>query len=232
MRKILAVVAFSLFVCSNVSYGQMATEEKSSTQYVTNTPIKAYPAIERISGSPYEEKEFSKGNVLKDGKLLATGVAIRYNALRDEIEIKRKADDHNRTARVMVKSPDIYAKILNKTFVYVPNKEGLTTSGYFLVLHEGEKYDLYKKITKEYLEGSESMTSLTRDIPAMYKEKEFYYLADKETGAIKAFPKSRNGKFGMFGDKKKALKKHANENHLNINKEYALVKLMRYYDSL
>ncbi|GAB5401701.1 MAG: hypothetical protein Aureis2KO_32860 [Aureisphaera sp.] len=232
MKKVLAVFAFAVVLVPNIALGQMASEETSSTQYVSNTPIKAYPVMERISGSPYEVKEFALGNILKDGKVLASNVAIRYNALRDEIEIKRKIDDHNRTARVMVKSPDIYAKILNKVFVYVPNKEGLTTSGYFMVLHEGEKYDLYKKITKEYLEGSESMSGLTRDIPAMYKEKEFHYLADKESGKVKAFPKSRNGKFNLLSDKKKELKKYANDNNLNVNKEYALVKLLRYYETL
>ncbi len=233
MKKQLAILAFSLFLVGSSSvFGQMASDEQSPTQYVSNTPIKAYASTERISGSPYENVEFRKGNIIRDGKVLASGVAIRYNALRDEIEVKTKIDDHNRTARVMVKSPDVYAKILNKVFVYVPNKEGLTTSGYFMVVHEGEKFDLYKKITKEYSEGSESMSGLTRDIPALYKEKQFYFLADKESGSVKAFPKSRNGKFSILGNKKKELKKYANENRLNINKEYALVKLLRYYDSL
>ncbi|MDC8005781.1 hypothetical protein POV27_17140 [Aureisphaera galaxeae] len=232
MKKVLAVLTFALLICSQFAYGQMATEETSSTQYVTNRPIKAYPTVERISGSPYENQEFAIGNILKDGKILAGNIAIRYNALRDEIEVKRKIEDHNRTARVMTRSPEVYAKILNKLFVFVPNKEGLSASGYFLVLHEGEKYDLYKKITKEYVEGSESMSGLTRDIPAMYKEKEFYYLADKEAGTIKAFPKSRNGKFSLLGKKKKELKKYANENRLNVNKEYALVKLLKYYETL
>jgi len=218
-------VAFGVFA-------QNPNNLNNSSQFVSSTSIKAYPANERISGSPYENADFVKGNIYKDGGLLANGVAVRYNAVRDEIEIKKEVDDHNRTGKVMVKSPDLYVKILNKVFVFVNKKEGIDKPGYFMVLHEGTDYNLYKKVKKEYIEGAESMNSLTRDIPAMYKEHISYYLVEKQSGELKEFPSSKGGKFNVFGNKKKQLKNYAKEEKLNINKEYALVKVVKQFDTM
>lgn len=231
MKKVLALAAFVALLTSTNLTAQNAPEERSNTQYITNTPIKAYPRVERISGSPYENEEFAIGSILIDGKVVRNNVAVRYNALRDEMEIKNKIDDHNRNGRVLTKSTDVYVKILNKTYIYSISKDDIP-AGYYLALYEGEKFDLYKKTYKEYLDGAESMTGVTRGIPAMYKEKEGYFLLNKQDGSLKALPKSRNGKLGMFKDKKKEMKSYASENKLNINKEYALVKLLKHYDTL
>lgn len=229
LKTSLTLLAFA------VAFGtqaQNANNLENSSEFVSGTPIKAYPANERISGSPYENEDFASGNVYKNGSLLANGVAVRYNAVRDEMEIKEKLDDHNRTGKVMVKSPEVYVKILNKVFVFVNKNEGIDKPGYFMVLHEGANYDLYKKVRKEYIEGAESMNSLTRDIPAMYKEQITYYLVEKQSGALKEFPSSKGGKFNMFGNAKKQMKSYAKEEQLNINKEYALVKVVKQFDSL
>ncbi len=233
MRSIFTLVVVFFFSASiQLANAQMAPAEQTTTQYVTNKPITPYPVYERISGSPYESKEFMVGKIMKDGKILANNVALRYNAMKDEMEVKYKLEDHNRTGRVMVKSSDIYAKILNKTFVYVGNQEGLDSAGYFVVVYEGENYNLFKKITKEWIEGAEAMTSLTRDIPAMYKEKEFYYLVEKQSGKVTMFPNSRSGKMNMFGAKKKEMKRYAAEKKININKKYALLRMVKHFDTL
>ena len=214
------------------TFAQNANDLDNSSQFVSGISIKAYPANERISGSPYENEDFANGNIYKDGKLLANGVAVRYNAVRDEIEIKKQLDDHNRTGKVMIKSPDLYTKNLNKVFVFVNKNEGIDRPGYFMVLHEGSEYDLYKKIKKEYVEGAEAMNSLTRDIPAMYKEQITYFLVEKQSGIMKEFPSSKGGKFNMFGNAKKQLKNYAKEEKLNINKEYALAKIVKQFDTM
>lgn len=233
MKQSIAVLFLAFCILTPLtSIAQMAPAEQTTTEYVTNKPITPYPSYERISGSPYETKEFELGNIMKDGEILANNVALRYNVMKDEIEVKSSLESHNRTGRVMVKASDIYAKIFNKTFVYVPNQDGLDTAGYFVVVFEGDNYNLFKKITKEYIEGAEAMTSLTRDIPAMYKEKEFFYLVEKSSGNVKVFPNSRSAKFNLFGDKKKALKRYASEEKLNINKDYALLKIVKHFDTL
>lgn len=231
MKKVFALALLVMTsIVSNTAFGQMATDEQTISQFVTNTPIKAYPSAARITGSPYENELFVLGSIMKDGKALASNVALRYNAMRDEIEVKNSIDAHNRTARVLKQQPDIYVKILNKLFVFVANENG--KSGYFMALSEGDKFHLYKKVKKEYEEGMTSVSSLTRDVPAGYKDKEIYFLVSKDTNELTEFPNSRNGKFGVFGKKKKEMKNYASSTKLNVNKEYALIKLVQHFNTL
>lgn len=231
MKKVFALALLMITpLVSNSVFGQMAIDEQTISQFVTNTPIKAYPNSGRITGSPYENESFMLGSIMKDGKALASNVALRYNAMRDEIEVKNSIDAHNRTARVLKQQPEIYVKILNKLYVFASNDTG--NNGYFMVLTEGEKFHLYKKIQKEFVEGMTSVSSLTRDVPAGYKNKEVYYLVSKDTAEYTEFPNSRNGKFSTFGKKKKAMKNYANTTKLNVNKEYALVKMVQHYNTL
>ena len=221
-----------LFTISFGGFAQMETEEETKDKYLTNVPITINPEAVNFIGSPYENEEFVLGNVYKSGKMVASNVALRYNALRDEFEVKASIDAPNSTAKVMMRNPDIYVKMLNNVYVYAAPKEGVNRPGYFMVLFEGENADLYKKISKEFVEGMAATTSLTRDIPSTYKEKEAYYLLNKKSNNFQEFPNSRNAKFGLFKDKKKELKNYSKEEKLNINKEYALVKLVKYYNTL
>ncbi len=230
MQKLLLTLL--LFTISFGSFAQMETEEETKNKYLTNVPITINSEAINYSGSAYENENFVLGNIYKSGRIVASNVALRYNALRDEIEVKASLDASNSTAKVMMRNPDIYVKMLNNVFVYAAPKEGVDRPGYFLVLFEGENADLYKKISKEFIEGMAATTSLTRDIPSSYKEKEAYFLLNKKANTFQEFPSSRNAKFGLFDDKKKELKNYSKEEKLNINKEYALVKLVKYYNTL
>ncbi|MEZ4875651.1 MAG: hypothetical protein R2793_09460 [Flavobacteriaceae bacterium] len=230
MRK-LAFFLLSLGISLSAN-AQMGTDENTNDQYLTNTRITFKPEEVHYVGSAYENEDFVKGNVFKNGKVIANQVGIRYNALRDEMEIKTDISQSNTSARIMIKSPDIYVRILNKMFVYSPQKEGIDKGGYFISLFEGDKAHLYKKITKEFVAGMEATTSITRDIPDSYKERETYYLFDKNLGVFHEFPNSKGGKLSLFKDQKKAVKEYTKKEKLNLNKEYALIKLVRFYNTL
>lgn len=229
MKKI---VASLLFLTTLGLFAQQQTEEISTDAYLTNRPITFKPEEVHYAGSAYENQEFVNGYIFKNGKALASNVPLRYNALRDEFEVKENPSAPNQTAKVMVKDPDIYVKILNKLFVFYPKKEGIDRPGYFLVLAEGDKADLCKKISKEFIEGQEAVTSMTRSIPPTYKEHEDYYLFHKTSDTFEKFPSSRNRKFNLFGDAKKEVKSYAKKEDLNVNKEWALKKVVKHYNSL
>jgi hypothetical protein len=233
MKNVLALVLISLLVFNtSTSFAQMGTEEQESTNYLTNKAITINPAESNFSGSAYENEEFVRGYVFKDGKTLASNVALRYNAKRDEIEVKKSLNASNESARVLVKNDDIYIKILNKVFVYSPVRKGIDKAGYFMVIHEGANYSLYKKLTKKFLEGREAANSITRDTPPAFQDKEVYYLVNKTDGSFTIFPRSRKGKLKVFATNKKEIKNYVKSNRLNINKDYDLAKLVKFYDTL
>ena len=233
MKNVLSITIFSLFfLTSFFASAQMDTDEADTDRYYTNRAITINANERNFSGSAYENKEFMNGYVFKNGKTLASNVALRYNAKRDEMEVKNSLNSSNANARVLVKSDDIYIKILNKVFVYTPVKEGIDKAGYFMVLQEGDNYSLYKKITKKFIEGRESVNSITRDTPPAFKNKVVYYLVNKSDGSFTSFPKSRKGKLKVFTQYKKEIKDFVKSNSLNLNKDYALAKLVKYYDTL
>lgn len=230
MKKIFTTLLF-LSICLG-AFAQMEREEETTTKYLTNVPITINPNAINITGSAYENEAFVLGNVYKNEKIIASNVALRYNALRDEFEVKKDLAAPITDAKVMTRNPNIYVKINNKLFIYADPNDGVRRPGYYLVLFEGENVDLYKKISKEFVEGMAATTSLTRDIPSSYKEKEGYFLFDKKANSFKEFPNSKNAKFSLFNDKKKELKNYSKEENLNINREYSLIKLVEYYNSL
>jgi hypothetical protein len=233
MKNILPIALFSfLFLSTSLSVAQMGTEEVGAIHYMTNRPITINPNAHNCSGSVYENEEFVIGYIFKNGKILASNVALRYNAERDEIEVKKSLRVSNSTAKVLIKHEDIYIKILNKLIVYTPIKDGIDRAGYFMVLQEGDNYALYKKIQKKFIEGRESVNSITRDTPPAFKNVEVYYLVNKAKGSFNKFPKSKKGKLKVFSRNTKEVKNYVNANKLNVNKEYALAKLVKFYDTL
>jgi hypothetical protein len=233
MKNILPIALFSfLFLTTFLSVAQMGTEEVGAAHYMTNKSIRIYPNQSNYAGSVYENEEFVNGYIFRNGKTLASNVGLRYNAKRDEIEVKKSLRVSNSTAKVLVKHEEIYIKILNKLFVYSPIKDGIDKAGYFMVLQEGDNYALYKKIQKKFIEGRESVNSITRDTPPAFKNVEVYYLVNKANGSFNEFPKSRKKKLKLFTKNTKEVKNYVNANKLNVNKEYALVKLVKFYDTL
>lgn len=230
MRKVFACLFFIVSIAA--ASAQNVPQDPTTDQYLTNRSITFKAEEVHYAGSAYENKEFVSGSIFKNEQILASNIPLRYNAFRDEIEVKSDLSAPDASAKVMARNPEIYVKIFNKMIVFSGNKQGVDRPGYFVILAEGEKVDLYKKIKKEFIEGSVAMSSLTRDIPPTYKEKEIYYLVDKSSGAFVEFPSSKNAKFNVFKDKKKEIKNYASREGLNVNKESALKQVVLYYNTL
>lgn len=228
MKILIAAVSL---LCISATFAQNGIDRPETDDYLTTRYITPPNDPLDIAGSPYAEEDFQSGNVYKNGKLVASNVAIRYNVSRDEVEIKGEAAASDRQARVLKTNPDIYVRVLNDVYVYVKPSTEEAPFGYFEVLHEGENYHLYKKLKKEFIEGKKAINSVARDIPPTYKDREDLYLV-QPNGTITELSGSRNRKIKAFPSHNKELKKYIKENDLNINKEYSLKKLVAYYNTL
>lgn len=180
-------------------------------------------------GTPYNHPNFLSGNIYKEGSLLAENIAIRYNAIADEMEVKETIASPEEDARVLTKSPDIYVKILKDIYVFVPYQGGIEEGGYFEVLQEGKTVAVYKKHIKDFTPSKKATSSLTKEVPANFKDKPIYYLVTKE-GKFYQMPKSRSKKLKVFKEKQKDVKKYVKEKNLDLNKEEDLLKAVRFFD--
>lgn len=232
MRRISVVFTLALFTfISYNSSAQGVFNDPETDNFISKRSITFPDHGYTYTGSPYANKAFQAGFVFNDGVILASNVALRYNAARDEFEIKKSLNTSNYAAKVLVQSEDIYVKINNRLFVFINKNEENGTGGYYEVLHDGERLSLYKKLTKEFIEGKKAVNSIAADILPMYKEKEDLYIMN-EDNELSELPGSRNGKINSFSGNKKLIKQHIRDKKLNVNKQYDLIKLMNYYDSL
>ncbi|MAZ73567.1 MAG: hypothetical protein CMC70_10525 [Flavobacteriaceae bacterium] len=190
-----------------------------------------YTNTDSYKGTPYNNPSFLSGNVYDKNKLLASNVALRYNAMADEIEIKESLETPISKARPLPKSPDIYVKIMQAIFVFVPYQGGIEGGGYFQVLYEGTKVDVFKKLNKKFYPAKPAKTSITRDVLAKFIDNPVYYLVS-ENGKFYELPSSRSKKLKVFGKNEALIKKYVAENNLNLNEEEDLITAVKYFNSL
>lgn len=190
-----------------------------------------YKDMASYTGTPYNNPSFLLGNVYENKKLLARNVALRYNAVADEIEVKESLETPMSKAKPLPKSPDIFVKIVNDIFVFVAYLGGIENGGYFQVLHEGDKIDVFKKLNKKFYPAKPAKTSITRDILARFEDNPVYYLVSKN-GKFYELPPSRSKKLKVFGKNQEVIKRFISKNKLNLNYEEDLIETIVYFNSL
>lgn len=237
MKKTIAILAILISISGSVNSQTFNGKQFASDLFLIDEYIKrqakgiSFQDTDLYTGTPYNNPSYLPGNIYKEGQLLAENVPIRYNAIADEMEIKERFDVSDDEAKVLTKSPDIFVKINSQIFVFVPYQGGIEEGGYFEVLYEGSQVDLYKKHIKDFSEEKKATSSLTRDVPANFKDEPVYYMVTKK-GKFYEFPNSRNRKFKVFGDKEKAVKQYVKENRLDLNAEKDLLRTVKYFETI
>lgn len=198
---------------------------KRQDKFVDYTDTASY------KGTPYNNPSFLLGNIYENKKLLASNVALRYNVIADEIEVKEYLETPINKARPLPKSPDVFVKIVNDIFVFVPYQGGIEGGGYFHVLYEGDKISVFKKLNKKFYPAVPAKTSITRDILAKFEDKPVYYLVSKN-GKFYELPSSRSKKLKVFGKNENIIKTFLANNKLNLNNEDDLIETIIYFNSL
>lgn len=224
-----------LILCFSVGFNSIAQNatdlDQTNNEYLSTKTVPIYTGVDKYAGSPYSKENFERGNVFKNGKLVANNVGLRYNVKQEHIELKQDLNSTKIVANVVKPSEEIYVKIANNVYIFFASQSEEMQDGYYLVLHEGEKLNFYKKEIKEFIEGKKSINSITRDIAPSYKDKEAYYVADN-SGTLIKLANSRNNRLNVFPDSKKELKRYIKDKRLNISKEADFLKLIRYYNTI
>jgi len=239
MKKLIlvaVVLCISLDVSAQAFDGIYGNRQFTNDLYQMDEYIKRqksgidFSDTSSYTGTPYNNPSYLNGNVYKNDELWATNVGLRYNAMADEIEIKETLATPDGEAKVLTKSPDVYVKILNDIYIFAPYKGGIEGGGYFHVLFEGDKIGLFKKPKKSFTKAKKASTSITRDMPANFKDKPVYYIVDKD-GKFFELPSSRSKKLKVFGKNKDAIKSYVREKALDLNEERDLIRVIKHFDT-
>ncbi len=236
MKKIILTLTICVLTL-NTAIAQFDAAMFVSDAFLLDTYIKRqnkginFKDTKSYKGTPYNNPNYLLGNIYKEGKLLANNIAIRYNAIADEMEVKQYPSDSDDNARVLTKSQDIYVKIIDAIYVFVPYQGGIEKGGYFQVIFEGNNIALYKKHVKDFSPEKKATSSITKTLPAVFKDKPVFYLVTKK-GTFYQMPKSKSKKLKVFGEKQNKMKDFTKQNSLDLNKEQDLLTAIKYYDTL
>lgn len=231
MKKkfLITISIIALFYSVNIN-AQSEFNETDIDSYISQRSVEVYLEAD-FTGTPYKDKMFKNGTILKNGVPLAKNIGLRYNASKDLFEVKKSSVLKDDEAKVLKSSSDLFIKIGNENYVFLAPNENNSTQGYFLIDYKSDKTSLFKKIKKEYIPEQKAYTSLASNIAANYKEKLSLYLYTND-GLLIELPGSKSKRLKAFGDKSKDIKLFVKEKKINLNKEDGLIEVIKYYDTL
>ena len=87
-----------------------------------------------------------------------------------------------------------------------------------MVISQGDKLTVYKKIIKDFVEGKESANSYSRDVPDTFKEKEQLYIVSN-TGSLTKLPKGKAKREKLLVSKENQMSLYIQTNNLNLRRE-------------
>jgi hypothetical protein len=218
-------IGYSFAIAQNIN-SQRQTELFARNAYKYDTSTIYDPANpENYKGTPYHSDNFLTGNVYIENELILSNVALRYNAIADEIEFKESLNSNDKEVKALVKSKEIYAKIMKDIFVFIPSE------GYYLVVFDGDNFSLLKKVTKKYFPAKKAKNNYERSTLAEFEDR-FSYSIYTRNGEMMEFPKSKSKKLKVFGNSEKLIKDYIKKYNLDLNKEKDLKKVIIYLDGV
>ena len=182
-----------------------------------------------FQGSPYISEDFLPATIFYGDENVGN-IFYRYNALNEEIEIKRYNNDD---LPVQGLSRDKKISILSngnrmsfKTFTTSDNN---TVNGYLTSIIDGETYDLYKRNYVKFTEGKPAANSFVKAVPSRFTQFTEYYFQKEGVNRMDEI-KLKNRQLLKLLDKdtEAKLKDYLKSNDLNIKEEADLLKAFNF----
>ena len=100
-----------------------------------------------------------------------------------------------------------------------------------MVIAEGGKLNVYKKIIKEFVEGKRFANSYSRAVPDTFKEKEQLYIVSA-TGSLTKIPKGKTKREKLFVSQQNQMSSYIETNNLNLRREKDFNQALDYFNAL
>ncbi|WP_091902476.1 hypothetical protein [Maribacter stanieri] len=188
--------------------------------------------LDKFQGSPYTSNTFAP-TVLKYNDEVVGSIYYRYNALNEEIEIKKTASEEE-AYQALVKDKEISLLINSKPLsfkTFVTDKKA-TINGYLSLIEKGSQYDLYERTLVKFTEGQPAQNSFVAAVPSRFTKFTEFYFQKTGVNRIDQIPQKNNKLLKLVDDsKKEELKIFLKENNLNIKSKQDLIKVFEYLNS-
>jgi len=187
--------------------------------------------IKDLKGSPYINPKFLP---VKVDKIPGKKWSARYNAFRDEIEIKKENSSSNFVLNKKSKFSKIEfisSKIILQPYNYIEN--GKNIRGYLSQLNHGGPSLLLKKQSITFIDAKPPKTGYDTGKPAQFKKTKdkYFFKIDINTSPVE-LPKSKKDLAKLFPKQEKAVLSFIKKQGISTKKETDLIKLFNYINTL
>ncbi|MGY8916599.1 MAG: hypothetical protein ACKVJF_16135, partial [Flavobacteriales bacterium] len=181
------------------------------------------------SGSPYLNESFSSCKLYANNEQIGS-FFYRYNAYRDEIELKESLSNPQISSLVQNKQFRIIDGSNIYTYNTIVSKKNEHSQGHLNLLEDGEFFSLYRKDFVTFKKGAPAANSMVKATPDKFTNFMEYYYVDKNSGDEQAYFLDNNLKNFVNSqkkEKKEKIKTILKEQKLNTKKEEDLIKLFK-----
>jgi hypothetical protein len=182
---------------------------------------------ENVNGSPYLVDTFEQGEIFINN-IPREKYLMRYNIYNEVFELMISPTEVND----LLKLDDMTVVLNNRKYVFLSynSADDEVREGYFEIITEGPKVNLYLKKNKILKEGRKARTSLESDVPSRFIDAEEYYIQNENSDIEHLRRMSVKELSKALGLSEEEIKKIANTQDLKIKKVSDFIKFIELYN--
>ncbi|MCG8581820.1 MAG: hypothetical protein MI866_17980 [Bacteroidales bacterium] len=227
MKKIASLIAFmSIGILSITAQIGSIPDYEAFMRELETTKMKVTGSESLYEGSPYLFEVEESASVYHDGKEVVKNLTMRYNAYKDQVEVKKEDQYY------VVPKEDIFSEIqlgefniVLKTYISTSKKK----LGYFLSEAKG-KLNLYSQ-HRVILNEPEEPGAFKEAKPAEFVKKQPVSFILCEDNVLRGV-KNKNNFLDLVPDHQKELATFIKKNKIKFRKPESVKQLVEYYNSL
>ena len=195
------------------------------------TKTRPVPSM-RVKGSMYYNKKFQPGYLRYYNKMMTEKSYMRYNAFTDEIEMASSEITDN-SSIIVFKDRHIAPVFSGETYVYLPYRldDGRAYIGYLIEIYNGDKFNLYLRRNKQFMEEVKARTGMDNPFPPRYIDRmDFYISFNSGTPSILKPTKKRI--LSYFPNNQDEIRAFIKSYKLKVSEKESIVRIFEFAEKL
>ena len=233
MKRIECLIVFFYLIFSALLFAQQDDEVGSRQQLIEGSGTALMTTAKsggKIVGSPYRNETFETAKVSGSSQSIYN---VRYNAYNDEFEVKL---EDNNIKNINKNLENLTVKMINTNIIFTAIdylNDDKKERGFFILLNsDPNKIQLYKKVSKRFVEEKPARSSYDKGKPAEFKENNVRYFINTDSAYPEEIPRNKKDFVKLFPSHTKEIANFIKAHNIKTNNDQDLIKVINYISTL